>query len=241
MDNLTNESTIGRLLEEISWQKAVRYRQGGRGIEDVLTAEVFMPLDYLPRDLFLGEVFRRGHGADRARAAVVAEIEDAQFTLLPDEVLVGPNAVKVQPDGYLSTPSTLVLMEAKRIRRSSFQTKQLARELVALYQESNGRTPLLLLVLGAPPPVLVDTLGRIEPARAISLTIDEVIEETGATQMTEDELPTDLEDTISWITWTEIRELVMDQAASLPDLPHGLDGTMRRLAAAVTSAVDWHT
>jgi hypothetical protein len=79
-----------------------------------------MPLDYLPRDLFLGEVFRRIPGADRARAAVVAEIEDAQFTFLPGDTLLGPNAVKVQPDGYLATPFTLVLMEAKRIRRSSF-------------------------------------------------------------------------------------------------------------------------
>lgn len=241
MDNLANESVVGRLLEEISWQKAVRYRQGGRGIEDVLTAEVFMPLDYLPRDPFFGEVFRRGHGADRARAAVVAEIEDAQFTLLPDEVLVGPKAVKVQPDGYLATPSTLVLMEAKRIRRSSFQTKQLARELVALHQQSDGRTPLLFLVLGAPPPVRVDTLGRIDPAQAISLTIEEVIEETGVTQVSASELLNGLEDTLAWITWSEIRELVEDQAASIPDLPHGLGGTIRRLAAAVTRAVDWHT
>lgn len=241
MDNLANEAVVGRLLEEISWQKAVRYRQGGRGIEDVLTAEVFMPLDYLPRDSFFGEVFRRSHGADRARAAVVAEIEDAQFTLLPDEVLVGPNAVKVQPDGFLATPSTLVLMEAKRIRRSSFQTKQPARELVALHQQSDGRTPLLFLVLGAPPPVRVDTLGRIDPAEAISLTIEEVIEETGVTQVSASEFLNGLEDTLAWITWSEIRELVEDQAAGLPDLPYGLDGTIRRLAAAVTGAVDWHT
>jgi hypothetical protein len=219
----------------------VRYRQGGRGIEDVLTAEVFMPLDYLPRDGFLGEVFRRGHGADGARAAVVAEIEKAELTLLPDEVLVGPNAVKAQPDGYLESPSTLVLMEAKRIRSSSFQAKQLARELLALLQQSDGRRPLLFLVLGAPPPVRVDTLGRVEPSEAISLTIAEVIAETGMTHVATTELLDGVEDMLAWITWTEIRALVTDQAANFADLPHSLEGTVRRLATAVTQAVDWHT
>ncbi|MDR7086824.1 hypothetical protein J2X11_001663 [Aeromicrobium panaciterrae] len=241
MDDQANESVIGRLLEEISWQKAAKYRQGGRGIEDVLTAEVFMPLDYLPRDLFLGEVFRRGHGANHARAAIVSEIEDAQFTLLPDEVLVGPKSIKVQPDGCLATPSTLVLIEAKRIRRSSFQTKQLARELVALHQQSDGRTPLLFLVLSAPPPVLVDNLGRIDLVQAISLTIDEVLAETGLIEFDASGLLHDLEDTLAWITWSEIRQLVEDQVANLPDLSPGLAGTIRRLAAAVTGAVDWHT
>ena len=40
MDDLANDSPIGRLLEEISWQSAKKYRNGGRGIEYVLTAEV---------------------------------------------------------------------------------------------------------------------------------------------------------------------------------------------------------
>lgn len=241
MDNLANESVVGRLLEEISWQKAVKYRQGGRGIEDVLTAEVFMPLDYLPRDAFFGEVFRRAHGADRARALVAAEIEDGRFTLLPEEVLLGPNAIKVQPDGYLETTSTLVLIEAKRIRRSAFQTKQLARELLALHQQSADRTPLMLLVLGAPPPVQVKSLGRIDPAQAIALTIDEAMEEAGVVQLGASELLNGLDDTLAWITWSEIRDLVEEQAAGPTDLSHGLDGTIRRLANAITAAVDRHT
>jgi hypothetical protein len=241
MDDLTNDSVLGRLLEEISWERAVRYRQGGRGMENVLTAEVFMPLDYLPRTEFLGEVFRRGHGADGARVAVVAEIEQARFTLLPDEVLIGPNAVKVQPDGFLESSSALVLLEAKRIRSSSFQAKQLAREVLALLQQSQGRIPLLFLVLGAPPPVRVDTLGRVQPAEAISRTIAEVAAETGADEVVTAELLEGVPEMIAWITWSEVGALVADQAALFADLPSGLGGTVRRLASAVTAAVAWHT
>lgn len=61
-----NASVIGRLLEEISWEGATvrKYRAGGRGLENVLTAEVLLPLSYLPRTAFLGPVLRtaRGYG-----------------------------------------------------------------------------------------------------------------------------------------------------------------------------------
>jgi hypothetical protein len=240
MDHLQNTSVIGRLLEEISWQKAVMYRAGGRGIEDVLTAEVFLPLDYLPRGAFLGEVFRRAHGAGDVRALAAEEIEEATFTLLPDEVLVGPRQVKVQPDGFVSTSSALVLLEAKRIRRSKFQTKQLARELLALHQHSGGRRALLLLVLGAPPPVMVDQLGRVSLESAVAQTIDAVLEETGVDDVVASDVVDSLDETVAWITWAEISQLVSEQAKDLDDLAAGLDGTVRRLAADVVRAVDWH-
>ena len=84
-DTLKNTSVIGRLLEEISWEGAsVRgYRLGGRGRDNVLTAEIFLPLGYLPRRAFLGEVLRVAHGADEARAAVIRDIEPAVLTCSP--------------------------------------------------------------------------------------------------------------------------------------------------------------
>ena len=40
-------SAMGRLLEEISWEgNARKYRHGGRGLENVLTAEFFLALDF---------------------------------------------------------------------------------------------------------------------------------------------------------------------------------------------------
>jgi hypothetical protein len=80
-----NSSVVGRLLEELSWVGATirNYRNGGRGYENVLTAEALQALDFLPRGAFLGAVLDVAHGADTARAKLISEIEEAKFTLLP--------------------------------------------------------------------------------------------------------------------------------------------------------------
>ena len=62
-----SSSIVGKLLEEISWEKARDYRAGGQGRENVLTAEVLVGLDFLPRTHFLGAVIQAAQGADVAR------------------------------------------------------------------------------------------------------------------------------------------------------------------------------
>ncbi|MEU4746203.1 hypothetical protein AB0G02_37880, partial [Actinosynnema sp. NPDC023658] len=118
-----NTSVLGRLLDEISWEGAsVRhYRDGGRGRENVLTAEVLTALDFLPRRAFLGAVLDNAHGADQARLTASREVEDAELVFLPDEVVLNPDGrsrgdrLIVQPDATITTPSAHVLIEAKRI------------------------------------------------------------------------------------------------------------------------------
>jgi hypothetical protein len=84
MAQLQNDSHIGRLLEELSWEgNARRYRQGGRGLENVLVTEVFAALDLLPREAFLGSILRSAHSGDQARAAAAAGAEDARVEVLP--------------------------------------------------------------------------------------------------------------------------------------------------------------
>ena len=120
MPQLENASPVGRLLEEISYEgNAKPYREGGRGRENVLMVETFTPLDYLPRTRFMGHVIRSAHGADEARRRVVEEIERAEISLLPGDVFLGHTGVHVQPDATILTPTTYVLVEAKRIRPSS--------------------------------------------------------------------------------------------------------------------------
>jgi len=237
-----NSSVIGRLLEEISWEGAsVRaYRDGGRGRENVLTAEVLLPLSFLPRTSFLGEVIRTAHGADDARARVVREIEDAEVTLLPDE-LVLPGGIKVQPDAQIVTNDCLVLLEAKRIRRSSFQTEQLAREYVALLAAAGSRVPLLLLVLGNAPPVTVQGHGRLEVADAIALKLANVLERTSESSESLEPLVARIPDIVAWVTWDEVGQAVAAKQASFSDLGSELSGTLRRLSDAVTTAIDWHS
>ncbi|MFC5179428.1 hypothetical protein [Nocardioides taihuensis] len=243
MDEMTNSSVVGRLLEEISWEgNARRYREGGRGRENVLTAEVLMPLAYLPRNRFLGELFRRAHGADAARGVVADEVEKAEFTLLPGDVFVGPEgAVQVQPDGYLSSESALVLVEAKRIRSASFQQKQLAKELLAVVQEAGERTPLLLLILGSPPPVRVKRTGPVELLEAVVGDLEAVAERADWTGPPVADLVERVPEIVAWLTWEEIRNLVTEQRRAGPELPPEMEGTVERLCEAVTSAIDWHS
>ncbi len=49
------------------------------------------------------------------------------------------------------------------------------------------------------------------------------------------------DESLAWITWTDIRDLVLSQAALLGDLPQGLGPTVQRLATSVIQAVEWHT
>jgi len=169
MFEMTNDSPLGRLLEELSWEgNANKYREGGRGLENVLVTEVFSALDLLPRRAFLGEILAAAHGADVARAATIESIEDAVVDLLPggpDLALGGPN---IQPDAYLHLPDATVLVEAKRIRSGAFQPEQLAREFLTLMRDHQTTYRLLLLVLPKPPPVPVSGLGQLEVVEAIT-------------------------------------------------------------------------
>jgi hypothetical protein len=129
-------SIIGRLLEELSWtgRLITKYRGGGRGFENVLSAEVLQALDFLPRAAFLGSVVEALHdGAATARQMLKDEAEKAEFLVLPGEMYLQAEdipKVEIQPDAIITTPNVYCLVEAKRIRSSSFQPRQLAREFV---------------------------------------------------------------------------------------------------------------
>ena len=241
MSELENSSPVGRLLEEISWEGNARpYREGGRGKENVLTVEALTPLDYLPRRHFLASALSAAHGADDARDLVVREIEDVVISMLPGDVVLGTSGVTVQPDTTMISPSTYVLLEAKRIRRSAFQADQLAREFVAVLQESRDRAPLLLLVMGSPPPVFVRGFaGRTVIADAIASRLP-LVEARRDLKLSDRELIDRIPEVMAWVTWGEIREVV---AQSRDQLEVGTDmaGTVRRLADAAIAAIDWHS
>lgn len=240
MSESTNWSVVGRLLEEISWEgSSVRkYRQGGRGLENVLTAEALMLLDYLPRDVFLADVFRAAHGADLARERLAARAEDLRLRMLPDELHLPPNRLVVQPDALAETHDCFVLIEAKRIRSSSFQVEQLAREYVAVVREADGRLPLLLLVLGAEPPVTVKRLGRMSPRDAIATQLPTLLARVDATEA-ESELLGRIDERVAWITWAQIADVAAARADQF-DGP-GPDSTVRRLAHDLVRVIQSHT
>ncbi len=240
-----NRSVLGRLLEELSWvgPQIRNYRAGGQGYENVLTAEALQALDFLPRTRFLGPVIAAAHGADAARQQLVTEIEQAKLVLLPEEIVLGARSsapVIVQPDGLLTSPRCYAMLEAKRIRSSSFQPQQLARELVAVIAEARGRAPLLLLLLGKEPPVQVQGHGRLTIDDAVRLHLRTVLDRC-APDLDHDGLLAAVPRTVAWITWQELQAVVSAQAESEPSEDPSTRASVARLAVAVTDAIDRHS
>ncbi|MFC9693745.1 hypothetical protein ACFTSF_34655 [Kribbella sp. NPDC056951] len=241
-DELSNSSILGRLLEEISWEgRLVRgYRQGGRGRENVLTAEVLGPLSYLPRAIFLAAVLRKAHGADETRELVATEAEEAAITLLPDESRLSPGGVAVQPDGILVTPSCHVLIEAKGMGKSAFQSEQLSREFVCVHRDAGQSRPLLLLITPEPPPLPVKGHGRLPIEAAIALHLESVLARTTGLTTTPDDLAATIPDTVAWLTWDDLGAAVADAGQNLPPLPPSVAATIHRLRDDLLRALAWH-
>lgn len=241
------DSVLGRLLQEISWSgSTVRdFRDGGRGHENVLTAETLTALDFLPRQDFLGAVVSAAAGADRARASFASESEAAVLTLLPDQLWIGSeqrprDRVGVQPDGIMVSPSCFVLLEAKRIGPSSFQPEQLAREYVALLEQARGRSPLLLLLLGAPPPVTVRGHGKLSLTEAVDVGLLSVLKRIGDNPSQRASLLDQLPDVVAWITWQQMADTVMKQQERVAPSTASLDACVARLVESLLAAIARH-
>lgn len=237
-------SIVGKLLEEISWEKARDYRAGGQGRENVLTAEVLVGLDFLPREHFLGALIRSARGADAARKQLAEEAEELQMQFLPGDYSVGSNGGKsqlvVQPDAIFKTPSTYTLVEAKRIRYGSFQPEQLAREYVTLMSNVGPANPLLLL-LGVEPPVRVKGNGQLEIGDAVGRFLGPVLDRVGnAALPSESELMARIPEVFCWISWPDLDECVREAAATYVAGDHSANASVQRIAAFIRNAIAWH-
>src|SRR5438309_2388389 len=92
---MTNKlSIIRQLLHEISYEGASvsKYREGGPGLENVLTAEVLQGLDFLPREQFFKAFVDALSGGNAARAKLKAQSEEAAFSFLPYPFLFRPDS-----------------------------------------------------------------------------------------------------------------------------------------------------
>lgn len=236
-------SAFGRLLEEISWEgNARKYHDGGIGKENVLTVEVFSALDFLPRAAFLGSAIRHSAGgSDVVTAAIADTVEGASMSILPGDIQ--PHHVdgtdtpwRVQPDVLIETDTICCVVEAKRIRPSQFQEHQLLRTLYALNTHADGRTPLLLLVTGTPPPFKVQHLGIA--------TIEESLEHSLMSVPDEQEREVMRSLAIgntAWTTWARISQIAEAGSAGLEPVPDEVASAISRLAASICDAVARHS
>lgn len=239
-----SSSIVGKLLEEISWEKARDYRAGGQGRENVLTAEVLVGLDFLPRTHFLGAVIQAAQGADDARKKLASEAEELQMHFLPGDFSPGSDGHKaklvVQPDAIFETPTTYTLVEAKRIRYGSFQPEQLAREYVTLMSKAGTATPILFL-LGVTPPVRVKGNGQLGIAEAVGRFLSPVLERVGdQTLPSESELMARIPEVFCWLSWAELDRCIREAANTYVSGHDSGEASVRRIASFIQNAVAWH-
>lgn len=244
----SNSTVVGRLLQELSWVGATirDYRNGGKGYENVLTAEALQGLDFLPRKAFLGAIIAKATGASVARNRLISEVEEATLTLLPgDQHLIHgeddrTSQLKVQPDALIQSPSTYAVLEAKRIRRSSFQPEQLAREFVLALRNSAERLPMLFLVLGSDPPVRVSRHGSQSIKGAIELYIDSVLSRATGHNICVEEAMSRVDEVVCWITWKQISDTIAAQLDAEQFGNQSVHASVSRLVTSVTRAISWH-
>lgn len=95
-------SHIRQLLDEISWEgNARKYRDGGIGLENVVTTEVFQALDLLPRQPFLAPVLRGLQGGSPGQSSTMAEEAEAlTVSTLPGDLTTNCGRVRVSPTHY---------------------------------------------------------------------------------------------------------------------------------------------
>lgn len=248
MDPSEIPNIIGRLLHEISWEGNARtYREGGKGRENVLTAETFQALDFLPRTHFLGEIVGSMQGADEARAIMLSEIETVKIDLLAGDIYLRHDRefqkkIIVQPDGLLRSDSVLALLEAKRIKRSSFQSEQLARELVAAKKEAKNKVFLLMLITGNEPPYSVDKHGKLGVEEAIDLYIDQIVgEEVKGVEMSADEFRESVNSSVCWITWAQLGQVVKQQMDCFLNESVSTIRSVERLSESIVTSIEWHS
>lgn len=128
------------------------------------------------------------------------------------------------------------LVEAKRLRQSSFQRLQLAREFLLAHSRAEGRIPLLLLILNKPPPVLIQGQGRQSLTDAIIAGLPEVISRPEAAPTWHSKI----DQTVSWVTWHEITEVVRRQLESIDVADSSLAASIRRLVESIVNSIEWH-
>ncbi len=243
MESELPASVIGRLVDELSCtDSSIRHpRNGGRWDENVLTAEVMLLLSLLPRTAFLGGVLAAAHGAGSTRSLLSTELEQASVQMFPDEITLPGTGIRVQPDAAIWTDAAVVVIEAKGTRTAAqFQKTQLAREYLALMADPR-KHKLLLLILNSPPPVRVQSAGRVDLFEGVHIGLEELCSAAALPAAVVEHLVQAIPETVCWITWQEIRSVVAETAANYPCGDTSVAGTIRRLAEGVTDAIDWHS
>jgi hypothetical protein len=251
MTESASKSQIASLLSGISWEgKKVtkKYRQGGRGVEEVLTTEVLLGLGFLPRKPFFENLVKHfmynGSGgpfltSNEVESFDFCPIPSGRHALKPDAE-THQAAIDVQFDAMAQTCNSRIFIEAKRIGTSSFQEEQLARTFLIALRESDDLVPRVLLLLGSPPPVKIKKVGRVDVKEGILARLGEVYEKTDYLDLSLEEAESRIDECVAWITWNEIKKSIERSMQQYENPDPSTYAAVKRVAEFVKNSIEWH-
>ena len=101
--------------------------------------------------------------------------------------------------------------------------------------------PLLLVILGSPPPVgVVKIPGLVSLEEAIAQRPDEVDAWLEA-KLSPEELISRVPEILAWTTWGEIHDVLAANRLLFSSAPDGLGHSVSRRCDAAVAAIDWHS
>lgn len=247
-----HRSAFRALVHGMSWEGRTvvrKYRDGGKGVEEVLTAEVFQALQFLPRDPFIKQILEAVHSLDEEQPfSSHSEYKQADFLLSPaGRFALRPDEsshqqqMDVQFDAMIRTEESAIFVEAKRIGRSSFQPEQPARTYLIALRESAPLVPKVLFILGAPPPVAVAKHGKLDIETAVKQTLEEVYAKTQHLRFSLSEAVDRIRGTVGWITWQEISGAVTLANKGFSNADPFVVEAVNRTSRFVSESVKWHS
>jgi hypothetical protein len=164
-----------------------------------------------------------------------ADIEQAVVDLLPGDLTHPDLDIRAQPDVRIDSPAAFLLVEAKRLRRSSFQADQLAKELILAAEHARDRHPVLLLVLGAPPPIRAQGHSALSIEDAVHVGHERISARHGRQVAAPNQL-----DTVAWTTWAEIGARVEAALPTYDNPDQSTYNAVARVAKTVADALQVH-
>lgn len=252
MEERAPVSPVAQLMAGISWEGRrviQKYRNGGRGVEEVLTTEMLLGLSFLPPRPFLEDLVERISFPFSTEPFIAPE-EIASLRFLPKptgrhalkpDAPTHQSAIDVQVDAMAETSRSRIFIEAKRIGASSFQEEQLARTFLIALRESGDLSPRVLLVLGHPPPVKVQNLGRIEIKDGILARLEEVYKKTDHLDFSLSEAESRIDNCVAWTTWQEIANSVHASMEKYQNHDPSTYLAIDRISNFVQGTVEWHS
>lgn len=176
----------------------------------------------------------------------IDSVEQANFVLLPGNFYLRPSikvhsgALPVQPDGIISSETAYAVIEAKRLKSSSFQPQQLAREYLLAIRDAGDRVPLLLLIVGKEPPVRVQKHGLQSVRDAVFLHLKDVYDQCEDLPFSFADAAENIDSVICWTMWQSVSESVAQSLRSIRYNDPSITATVRRLANSAIEAIEWH-